>query len=226
VTQLDGYSEFRFLERPDVAIVHAEPSRELVLWSEMVRRMIDFTVSNGPSAEHLQRLRLQIEALEDWRCHARSRFPHPDADREASVYPLHSHPVFGTCNPAAPPFRIFPQPEGLGATGAFGAATEGYRGVAFGGAIASIFDAIAGTAAAYAGYPGFVRSLSIEYLAVVPTDTDLRAEARVSQVDGRSVFVSASMHVEPGPDARVSPDGPLATAVARIVVGDVVGASR
>jgi acyl-coenzyme A thioesterase PaaI-like protein len=76
----------------------------------------------------------------------------------------------------------------------------GGNGAAHGGAHAVLFDDIMGRLAARAGGGNATRTanLTINYRRVIPTDTELRFDARVDRMEGRKRFVSARLYDDTG----------------------------
>ena len=101
--------------------------------------------------------------------------------------------VGGTAHPAGP--QLYVRPDGAGVSGSvrLGSAFEGGPGLAHGGVLALMFDHSMGAAVFLAGYAAMTRTLDVVYLAPTPLEAELRVTARVDQVEGRKVHVSAEI---------------------------------
>ena len=75
----------------------------------------------------------------------------------------------------------------------FGREAEGRPGVAHGGAIATVLDDVSGTTGWLTGMPVVSLNLNIDYRAFVPTGAWLLVEGRVSDVQGRKIYVSCTI---------------------------------
>ncbi|MEZ4327481.1 MAG: PaaI family thioesterase [Polyangiales bacterium] len=75
----------------------------------------------------------------------------------------------------------------------FGREAEGRPGVAHGGAIATVIDDVSGTTGWLSGKPVVSLNLNIDYRAFVPTGAWLLVEGRVTDVQGRKVWVTCTV---------------------------------
>ena len=102
--------------------------------------------------------------------------------------------VEGRGNPLAPPLTDlhFLDGEAQGNV-RFAPAAEGPPGLAHGGLVAAVLDHIIGRAVAWHHRPGMTGSLTVDYRAGTPLNTDLKLRARVVDVDGRKVRVTATV---------------------------------
>jgi acyl-coenzyme A thioesterase PaaI-like protein len=104
-------------------------------------------------------------------------------------------PLVGLSNPVAPPLelRIDAEAGVVRGRGRFGSAYEGAPGILHGGFLAAAFDEVLGVATVFSGGPGMTRDLHVRYLRPTPIDVDLDFLGHLDRVEGRRIFVSASV---------------------------------
>jgi len=104
---------------------------------------------------------------------------------------FHDSPVSGSANPAGVGLRI--SRDGAEAVGhvRIGPAFEGAPGRAHGGIVAACFDETMGGLLPIIETMAFTRSLTVEYHAPCPLDTDLEFRARLHHRHGRKLRIRA-----------------------------------
>lgn len=80
----------------------------------------------------------------------------------------------------------------------FDASKEGPPQHAHGGAVATVLDEAMGSAAFYAGRLGFTMTMTVNFRASAPLETDLIVRARVVGTDGKKTHVTAEMTMQDG----------------------------
>lgn len=105
-------------------------------------------------------------------------------------------PFVGTMNALAPPIAIEWLDDSIIGRVTFGLAYEGPPGHVHGGFIAAGFDEVLGFVQTMSGQPGMTGKLSISYRSPTPLARPLVYRARLERVDGRKVFVAATLHAD------------------------------
>lgn len=113
--------------------------------------------------------------------------------------------VTGEVNPLAPPVELTGDVDGVQGTFRLGSAYEGAPGLVHGGVLSLVLDHVLSQAAYAAGHGGMTIGLDLRYLAPTPLHTDLVAEARLVQVDGRKIRLEGS--IRSGKTTTVEADG-------------------
>ncbi len=104
-------------------------------------------------------------------------------------------PLIGLSNPLSPPIAMSSQPDGS-VTGCvtFGSAYEGPPGCVHGGYVAAAFDEVLGYAETFTGAPGMTGTLNVVYRTPTPLHREVVFTAKVTQVEGRKIFVTGTLH--------------------------------
>jgi acyl-coenzyme A thioesterase PaaI-like protein len=105
-------------------------------------------------------------------------------------------PLIGRANPLAPPMRLWVEDDVACGSAVFGSAYEGPPGCVHGGLIAAAFDEVLGFTQSMAGQPGMTGTLTVVYRKPTPLHTELRFEGRVVRIEGRKIFVAATLHAD------------------------------
>jgi acyl-coenzyme A thioesterase PaaI-like protein len=101
--------------------------------------------------------------------------------------------VSGGAHPLAPPVQLRGGPDGIEGSFRLGSAYEGAPGLAHGGILSLVLDHALSQAAFVAGHGGMTVSLDLRYLAPTPLHTELVAQARLVQAEGRKVRLEGSI---------------------------------
>ncbi|OIP00169.1 MAG: hypothetical protein AUJ98_08710 [Bacteroidetes bacterium CG2_30_33_31] len=80
----------------------------------------------------------------------------------------------------------------------FGAKTQGPASHVHGGAMAAVLDEAMGLAAWAAGFSVVAKTISVDYISLLPLHTLATVETNVEKVDGRKIFMSAKLIDELG----------------------------
>jgi uncharacterized protein (TIGR00369 family) len=75
----------------------------------------------------------------------------------------------------------------------FDASKEGPPGFTHGGAVGAVLDEAMGTACFEAGRLGFTATMTVNYRASAPLDTELELHGRVDRIEGNKNFASADL---------------------------------
>lgn len=172
----------------------AEPTRVVPgsdVLGDAVRRLIDAVVRTQVPTEQVRDAAVAVDAvtaaLSD---DLRAGVLVPDyADPFSNALSL----VSGSANPLAPPVQLTGSAAGVTGTFRLGAAYEGAPGLAHGGILSLVLDHALSQAAFVAGHGGMTISLELRYVAPTPLHTELVAEARLVQVEGRKVHLAGSI---------------------------------
>jgi acyl-coenzyme A thioesterase PaaI-like protein len=118
-------------------------------------------------------------------------------DHQRNSFLYHS-PFVGRLNPLAPPIAMrvegaAPHVVVVGDV-QYGAAYEGPPGCVHGGFIAAGFDEVLGFTQSFSGQPGMTARLSVSYRSPTPLGQPLRYEGHLDRVEGRKIFVAATLH--------------------------------
>ena len=108
---------------------------------------------------------------------------------------MHVSPIVGFANPIAPPFHFEIDDEAKVARGrgAFGRVHEGGPGIVHGGLLAAAVDELLGMATVFSERPGMTGRLTLHYMHPTPIETELVMEARMDEVRGRRMKMSADV---------------------------------
>ncbi len=104
-------------------------------------------------------------------------------------------PFIGPLNPLAPPIEVKVHDDHVEGLVSYPGAYEGPPGCLHGGFIAAGFDEVLGFAQALSGRPGMTGRLTVSYRSPTPLHQPLRYRGRVDRVDGRKIYVSATLSV-------------------------------
>ena len=169
--------------------------------ADVLRIVIERLVtSDAPEPE----LRAAADALERYaerlKQHPRrtKTFGFPESANSGAVRAEGTHfdysPLIGRANPIAPPLRLWIEGEVAHGSAVFGSAYEGPPGCVHGGMIAAAFDEVLGFTQSMAGHPGMTGTLTVRYRSPTPLHIELRFEGRVQRIEGRKLFVAATLH--------------------------------
>jgi acyl-coenzyme A thioesterase PaaI-like protein len=103
-------------------------------------------------------------------------------------------PLVGALNPLAPPMAVRIDDDGVVGEVVFGRPYEGPPGCVHGGFIAAAFDEVLGFAQQLSGNAGMTGRLSVSYRSPTPLGEPVRFRARLDRVEGRKIFVTATLH--------------------------------
>jgi acyl-coenzyme A thioesterase PaaI-like protein len=175
--------------------------------ADAMRRVIErLTTSDAPQAE----LETAAARLEDYAEHLgthprRERYvgfsesaladaKQEDAEAQGGGHFDYS-PLIGRSNPLAPPISVEADEEGfVTARVVFGSAYEGPPGCVHGGYVAAAFDEVLGYAETFSGAPGMTGTLNVVYRTPTPLHTEVVFRAKITQVEGRKIFVHGTLH--------------------------------
>jgi acyl-coenzyme A thioesterase PaaI-like protein len=175
--------------------------------ADAMRRVIErLTTSDAPEAE----LATAAARLEEYAAHLAT---HPRRDRyvgfaESALADAKAEdaeaqggghfdysPLIGRSNPLAPPIDVEADGEGnVTARVTFGSAYEGPPGCVHGGYVAAAFDEVLGYAETFSGAPGMTGTLNVVYRTPTPLHTEVVFRARITQVEGRKIYVHGTLH--------------------------------
>jgi hypothetical protein len=185
-------------ENPHPALIGREPEERHL--ADVVRRLIELTVTNAAPPDVLRNVARQLERTADQLTDHVPAVPAPrvllssdDSGAEVSI----GHPalersmpydlVIGTCNPLALPVRLeFDPPKAYGFA-KFSAAYQGAPGCVHGAALASTFDMVLTAANAVAGAPGLTVRLNLRYRKPTLLDAESTFEGWVTEQTSRRV---------------------------------------
>ena len=181
----------------DVPGVWRERRRIAAALRVVIERLV---TSDAPESE----LREAADALERYaerlKQHPRrsKTFGFPESANAGEVRSEGTHfdysPLIGRANPLAPPMRLWIEGDVACGSAVFGSAYEGPPGCVHGGLIAAAFDEVLGFTQSMAGQPGMTGTLTVRYRRPTPLHTELRFEGRVQRIEGRKLFVAATLH--------------------------------
>jgi len=175
--------------------------------ADAMRRVIErLTTSDAPQAE----LETAATRLEDYANHLgihprRERYvgfsesaladaKQEDAEAQGGGHFDYS-PLIGRSNPLAPPISVEATEDGsVTARVVFGSAYEGPPGCVHGGYVAAAFDEVLGYAETFSGAPGMTGTLNVVYRTPTPLHTEVVFRAKITQVEGRKIFVHGTLH--------------------------------
>ncbi|QLL06047.1 PaaI family thioesterase [Mycobacterium vicinigordonae] len=176
---------------PDIRPVEEAPP-ELNRYVAALRRLHDLTVSTRPdpalwtaAAEHLE----QAYALLDG---------HQVPEADAVAGRVLSLPGLG--HPLLPPWTLTDAgPGGVSMAGHFSQAHVGGNHAVHGGMIPLLYDWLFGMVVTSAEIrPTRTAYLHVDYRRITPIDEPLTARGQISDIDGRKVFIAATMTAADG----------------------------
>lgn len=171
---------------PDVRPVKDAPE-ELGRFVTALRRLQDLTVSTNPGSDRWADAAAHLESA----CALLDGHQVPEAQAVAGR--VLSIP--GLAHPLMPPWTMTESgPDGVTMTGHFTDAHVGGNRAVHGGMIPLLYDWLFGMTVTAAGvFPTRTAFLHVDYRKITPIDEPLRARAAVAEVDGRKVFIEATM---------------------------------
>lgn len=170
---------------PDVRPVDAPPG--LGRFAEALRRLQDLTVSTNPDAqawaaatEHVENACAMLES-------------HQVAEIDVPAGRVLELPGLG--HPLMPPWTIADaNADGVTMRGHFTRSHVGGNHAVHGGMIPLFYDWLFGMVVTTAGIrPTRTAYLHVDYRKITPIDEPLTAHGRISQTEGRKVFIAATM---------------------------------
>ncbi len=163
---------------------------------EMIDRLVDNRAPDAAFAEMADELEQMVSTLREFE-HGRRYEQFAEAST-AGAGPPKGHaeysPLIGRANPIAPLMHFTIDPPRVRAEVTFGSAYEGPPGSVHGGLVAAAFDEVMGAAQAITGNPGMTGSLTINYRSPTPLHEPLVCEAHTERIEGRKIFVVATLH--------------------------------
>jgi acyl-coenzyme A thioesterase PaaI-like protein len=163
---------------------------------EMIDRLVDNRAPDAAFAEMADELEAMVATLRGFE-HGRRYEQFAEAST-AGAGPPNGHaeysPLIGRANPIAPLMTFTIDPPRVRAEVTFGSAYEGPPGSVHGGLVAAAFDEVMGAAQAITGSPGMTGSLTINYRSPTPLHESLVYEAWTDRIEGRKIFVDATLH--------------------------------
>ncbi|RLQ20633.1 PaaI family thioesterase [Seongchinamella sediminis] len=105
-------------------------------------------------------------------------------------------PVSGTCNPVAPPIRMWRDGDEVRGEVVFSPTYAGPPNSVHGGIIAAVFDELLSMANVISGNAGFTGTLSIRYQRHTPLDRPIELWAVNERTSGRKLFCRGEMRVD------------------------------
>ncbi len=184
-------------ENPHPALIGRE--REEQALADVVRRLIELTVTNAAPPEVLRSVTADLERTADELTDHVPAVPLPlvllPADDVSGTEVAIGHPalersmpfdiVLGSCNPLALPVRLeFDPPKAYGFA-TFSAAYQGAPGCVHCAALAAAFDIVLTAANAVAGAPGLTVRLNLRYRRPTLLDAESRFEGWVTEQTSR-----------------------------------------
>jgi acyl-coenzyme A thioesterase PaaI-like protein len=171
---------------PDVRPVEDAPE-ELGRFVEALRRLQDLTVSTNPGASRWGDAAGYLESA----CAILDGHQVPEAD----VLPGRVLSIPGLAHPLMPPWMLTDTgPEGVTMAGHFTDAHIGGNRAVHGGMIPLLYDWLFGMTVTAANIrPTRTAFLHVDYRKITPIDEPLEARAAISGIDGRKVFIDATM---------------------------------
>jgi hypothetical protein len=176
---------------PDVRPVDDAPA-ELGRFIAALRRLQDLTVSTNPgsalwaqAAEHLERACAIVDG-------------HQVAEADVVAGRVLSIP--GLAHPLMPPWTVTSAGvDGVTMAGHFTQAHVGGNRAVHGGIIPLLYDWLFGMTVTAAGIrPTRTAFLHVDYRKITPIDEPLSAHGSITEIDGRKVFIAATMTAADG----------------------------
>ncbi|WIM89595.1 PaaI family thioesterase [Candidatus Mycobacterium wuenschmannii] len=171
---------------PDVRPVEDAPD-ELRRYVAALRRLHDLTVSTNPGDALWADAAAHLESA----CALLDGHQVPEAENVAGR--VLSIPGLG--HPLMPPWTVIRSgPDGVTMAGGFTEAHVGGNRAVHGGIIPLLYDWLFGMAVTAADvFPTRTAFLHVDYRKITPIDEPLEARCAVSRIDGRKVFIEATM---------------------------------
>jgi acyl-coenzyme A thioesterase PaaI-like protein len=116
---------------------------------------------------------------------------------------METHTVVGPANPMAPPLVLERFADRVVGRVRYTLQYEGPPGMLHGGYLGTAFDYVLAAASSLSGQLCMTASMTVNYRAATPLNTNLEFEARVDRVEGRKVFTVATCTT---PDGTVTAD--------------------
>ncbi|OBI38027.1 thioesterase [Mycobacterium sp. E1386] len=171
---------------PDVNPVEDAPE-ELGPFVAALRRLQDLTVSTKPDPALWAAATMHLESA----CALLDGHQVPETESVAGR--VLSLP--GLAHPLMPPWMVTESgPDGVTMAGHFTTAHIGGNNAVHGGMIPLFYDWLFGMVVSTAGTPPTRTAyLHVDYRAITPIDEPLTAHGRITRIDGRKLFIDATM---------------------------------
>ncbi len=180
-------------QHEDAAGLWAEKRR----LAEAMRRVIEHLVVTDAPPERLAQAADRLSRFADMLAEYPRSTSFPGFAESANAGDVHAFfdlsPVIGLSNPLAPPIWLHPEGDRVKGRAIFGSAYEGPPGCVHGGFVAAAFDEVLGFAQSITGNPGMTGTLTVRYRRPTPLHRELVFDAGVDRVEGRKIFVSATI---------------------------------
>jgi acyl-coenzyme A thioesterase PaaI-like protein len=152
-----------------------------------LRALADAAVRTGADPDAIADVAARVEAA----AAALSAAPPTHRVHDSPYHPMSI--VGGTAHPWAPQLHTEPDGPGVVGTVVLGPSHEGGPGLAHGGVVSLLFDHAMGQAVYVSGPSAMTISLEVRYRAPTPLGVPLTVSARVDRIEGRRVYVTATL---------------------------------
>ena len=185
-----------------IAAANAEPSpleRARLDLADATRRIVEELITTVAGEDDVERAAVLVRQAADLLAGGAHGRPY-DLPAEGSLLsaghrPFLSYsPFVGTMNALAVPMSIEWLDNEVHGRVTFGLAYEGPPGHVHGGFIAAGFDEVLGFVQTLSGQPGMTGRLAVTYRSPTPLQRPLVYRATLVKVEGRKVFVEATLH--------------------------------
>ena len=174
-----------------VLVVEWDSSDERHILGESVRRLLDAVVATGASPAELSAAAAVIDQVTS---QLAATVVHLDlAARPDSGHQAQMSLVGGRSHPAAPQLALQATPDGAVGEVVIGPVFQGGPGLVHGGVIALLVDHTMGYVANRQLGPAMTVRLDLKYRRPTPLGIPLTVAARLDRVDGRKLYLSASI---------------------------------
>ena len=175
---------------PELKTVEAPP--ELDRFAVAMRRLQDLAVSTNPSRDVWTSTAIRLEGI----CDELEQFVVGDGEAPAG----RATNLPGLGHPLMPPWTITDSgAEGVTMAGHFTEAHVGGNRAVHGGMIPLLYDWLLGMTVTAAGIrPTRTAFLHVDYRKITPINEPLKARGTITEIDGRKVFITATMTAADG----------------------------
>jgi len=175
------------------------PGPELRRLADALRRVTDQSVRTDALPELLAEAAVAVECAAEllepvsppWEPSVPG-FPTSDISAH-DFFPF--SPMIGHYSALSPPITVEVVDKEIVGRGKLGAAYEGPPGCVHGGIIAGLFDEMLGVANIASGVGAMTGTLTIVYRNPTPLNAEIELRARTTDIDGRKVRTSGTLHV-------------------------------
>ena len=171
-------------------VVDWAPSEQRRELGEALRRLLDVVVQTGAGADELRAAAGVIDGLTARLGGATVR---PDMSVDSDSYRAHMSLVGGLSHPIAPQLALALHDGGGSGEVVVGPLFQGGPGLVHGGVIALLIDHAMGCVAATADRPAMTVQLELRYRRPTPLGVPLTVSVSLDRVEGRQLFLSASI---------------------------------